>query len=225
MRSQVTISSVKPPRLEETQRPNLLWSSKLLDMQWMQKAANQGHGNAVFTCALRTEGYDVNVKAERFVWIRDAAVSGGGCKAQHIMGLSSYESHMSDTVEGIPLLEVAQWFRTASRQGLKEAKWELGEMFRRGLFCGVRMHIARKYIRRASTQGHAEVVERMKELRRCLYCAATDAPLACSLCRRARYCDSTCSWKQWRHGGGVEGDGNAPHKETCPRNHNDPSAY
>jgi TPR repeat protein len=69
--------------------------------------------------------------------------------------------------------------RKAAKQGLQEAQWELGEMFRKGLFCKVHMEFARKYIKRAAKQGCPEAVARMKYLRGCFYCGAADASLAC----------------------------------------------
>jgi TPR repeat protein len=110
-------------------------------------------------------------------------------------------------------------------QGFMDAQYELGEMFRHGVFCDhIYMRIARKYIRRASVQGHVEAIACMKELRSCLMCGAADAKLACSLCRQARYCDSQCSEAHWREGSGMSGSmsglgARARHKDTCSRTH------
>jgi|AntAceMinimDraft_1070359.scaffolds.fasta_scaffold09637_6 TPR repeat protein len=38
-------------------------------------------------------------------------------------------------------LEMARWVRVAAHQGLKEAQWELGEMFRFGVFCDIDMRL------------------------------------------------------------------------------------
>ena len=109
---------------------------------------------------------------------------------------------------------------------MTEAQFELGEMFRKGVFCDVNMRFARRYIRRAARQGHAEAVARMRERRSCAFSGADDAPRACGLCRKVRYCDNdTCCVKHWREGGGVGGGitgGGAPgarHKDICPRTH------
>jgi|AntAceMinimDraft_12_1070368.scaffolds.fasta_scaffold25693_3 TPR repeat protein len=112
------------------------------------------------------------------------------------------------------MLETARRFRLAAHEGLMEAQWELGEMFRQGLHCDVHMRFARKYIRRASKQGHTEAVERMKDMRRCACCGAEDAPRKCSWCLESRYCSSTCSSNHWAQG---RGELDAPHKQTCSR--------
>jgi hypothetical protein len=82
------------------------------------------------------------------------------------------------------MLETARWFRMAAHlahQRLKEAQWELGEWFRRGVFCDVHMGFARKYIRRPSKQGHAAALSRMAELRRCVCRGAYGAPRKCKM--------------------------------------------
>jgi TPR repeat protein len=122
------------------------------------------------------------------------------------------------------LLDAARWIRKAAMQGLMDAQYELGEMFRHGVFCDhIYTRFARKYIRRASVQGHVEAIARMKELRSCVLCGADDAKLACSTCHQARYCDSRCSEKHWCEGGsvggGVSGGADARHKDMCPRTH------
>jgi TPR repeat protein len=109
-------------------------------------------------------------------------------------------------------------------QGFMDAQYELGEMFRHGVFCDhIYMRFARKYIKRASVQGHVEAISRMKELRSCVMCGADDAKLACSLCHRVRYCGSWCSEKHWCEEGGmgvgVSGGAGTRHKDTCPRTH------
>jgi hypothetical protein len=148
----------------------------------------------------------------------------GSATAQYSLGMLIYSSKCDSGVKA-DLLDAAQWIRKAALQGLMDAEYELGEMFRHGVFCDhIYMRIARKYIRRASVQGHVEAIARMKELRSCLMCGVADAKLACSLCRQARYCDSQCSEKHWREGsgmgGGLSGLGaGAQHKDTCPRTH------
>jgi TPR repeat protein len=122
------------------------------------------------------------------------------------------------------LLDAARWIRKAAMQGVTEAQYELGEMFRHGVFCDHSyMRFARKYIRRASVQGHVEAIARIKELRSCVMCGVDDAPLACSLCHQARYCNSACAEKHWCEGGGVGGGvsrgAGARHKDVCPRTH------
>jgi hypothetical protein len=100
-----------------------------------------------------------------------------------------------------------------------------GRLFRRGVFCDVHnMRFAREYLQRAARQGHAEAVERMKELRSCAFCGAADAPWKCGFCHQAMYCDyATCCVKHWREGGGVGGgivmDAGARHTKVCPRTH------
>jgi TPR repeat protein len=65
-------------------------------------------------------------------------------------------------------LDAARWIRKATMQGFAEAQYEVGEMFRRGLLCTVHVRVARKYIRRASVQGHVEATARMIKLRGCV---------------------------------------------------------
>jgi TPR repeat protein len=104
------------------------------------------------------------------------------------------------------LLDAARWIRKAAMQGCMDAQHELGEMFRHGVFCDhIYMRLARKYTRCAAVQGHVEAIVRVKKLRSCVMCGADDAKPACSLCHRARYCDSRCSEKYWCEGGGVGG--------------------
>jgi TPR repeat protein len=115
------------------------------------------------------------------------------------------------------------------------AQYELGEMFRRGLFTdSVELFLARKYLTLAAAQGHAEAVARLEEMDRdrlrleemrrdglrCVFCGADDVPNACSYCPSARYCNMECSIAHWRRGGGFAstlGAAEAPHRETCAR--------
>jgi hypothetical protein len=71
-------------------------------------------------------------------------------------------------------------------------QWELAEAFRRGLGVEVNMAVARKYLRKAAAQGHATAAAVLKEMRRCVVCAADAAPRACTHCREARYCGREC---------------------------------
>uniref|UniRef100_A0A7S0SM94 MYND-type domain-containing protein n=1 Tax=Mantoniella antarctica TaxID=81844 RepID=A0A7S0SM94_9CHLO len=145
--------------------------------------------------------------------------------AQYLLGMLIYCSLCDANIKFKPAdkvfdsLDAARWVRKAAMQGFAEAQYELGEMFRCGLFCKVHMRFARKYIRRASVQGHVEAIARMKELRSCMLCGGDDAKLACSLCHRARYCDSWCSEKHWCEGGGAAGGPMSRHRDTCPRTH------
>jgi TPR repeat protein len=116
-----------------------------------------------------------------------------------------------------------KWVKHLYRYNL--AQYELGEMFRRGLFTdSVEMFLARKYLTLAAEQGHAEAVAQLEEMRRdglrCALCGADDAPNACSYCPKTRYCDMECSIAHWRRGGGFAstlGAAEKPHKETCAR--------
>jgi hypothetical protein len=147
----------------------------------------------------------------------------GSATAQYALGMLIYCSQC-DSGTKADLLDAARWIRKAAMQGLMDAQYELGEMFHHGVFCDhIYTRFARKYIRRASVQGHVEAIARMKELRSCVLCGADDSKLACSTCHQARYCDSQCSEKHWREGGGVgvgvRGGTDARHKDTCPRTH------
>jgi hypothetical protein len=147
----------------------------------------------------------------------------GLATAQYALGMLIYCIHC-DSGAKADLLDAARWIRKAAMQGFMDAQYELGEMFRHGIFCDhIYMRFARKYIRRASVQGHVEAITRMKELRSCVLCGVNNATLACSTCHQARYCDSWCSEKHWCEGGGVggcvSGGVGARHKDTCPRTH------
>ena len=139
--------------------------------------------------------------------------------AEYALSMLIYYSQY-DSGAKADLFDAARWIRNAAMQGLMDAQYELGEMFRHGVFCDhIYMRIVRKYIRRASVQGHVEAITCMKELRDCVLCGAADAKHACSICRQARNCDSQFSEKHWCEGGGVGGDVSADtqHKDTCPR--------
>jgi hypothetical protein len=106
------------------------------------------------------------------------------------------------------------------------AQYQLGEMFRRGLFTdSVELFLARKYLNLATEQGHTEAVARLSEMDRerlhCAFCGADDAPNECALCHRVRYCNLECSHAHLRHGGGFKvparGAAEDPHEHTCKR--------
>ena len=144
----------------------------------------------------------------------------GSATAQHVLGMFMYCFECESEAKA-DYLNAARWIRKAAMQGVMEAQYELGEMFRHGRFCKVHIRFTRNYIRRASRQGHVEAIARMKELRSCVCCGADDAQLACALCHQARYCNATCSEKHWCEGGGVgggmSGGAGARHKDACPR--------
>jgi TPR repeat protein len=157
--------------------------------------------------------------------IKSAAVL-GLVYAQYAMGalhLTGFDVAICTGVKQ-DVSKAVSWFRKAATQGLREAQWEMGEIFRQGLIHNVSPGLARRYIKLAKIQGHAGAVARMKQFRSCLFCGAETAPKACSLCLHARYCDATCFEEHWSRGGGggvCLGD-DAPHKDTCPRTHDDP---
>jgi len=169
-------------------------------------------------------------KDEAISWFRELGHGSGGVSgtrgAQYIIGLLSYYFECEAGTKA-DVLDAGRWIHKAAKQGLPEAQYELGEMFRHGVVREVHMRFARKYIKRAANQGHAEAIARMKELRSCVMCGADDATSACARCHRARYCDATCSKKHWCDGGdvgtdmsgGASGSIAAWHKYTCPRTH------
>jgi hypothetical protein len=190
-------------------------------LRWYKMAADVGHAAAqTILGILQFEAsgrllqnvYD----ATRGMGLLQAAAVAGCARAKFLIGHCEYK-HLDGKGE---VLKAARYFRAAARQGLPEAMWQMGEMFRLGSFCDIRMHLARLYIKRAARKGVAAAVERMKGLRGCFYCGATHAPFACKLCRQARYCDTVCSGRHWSDGDGVgECEGATPHKETCSRRH------
>jgi hypothetical protein len=200
---------------------------------WFRKAEAQGNMNALLFFGLDMAYVYLNyivdegplheaIQVEAMTGLRVPA-DRGSSTAQHALGMLMYFSHYSSDTKS-DLLDAARWIRKAAMQGVMDAQYELGEMFRHGVFCDhIYMRFACKYIRRASVQGHVEAIARMKDLRSCVMCGADSASLACSLCRQARYCSSTCSGKHWCEGGGVggglSGGAGARHKVTCPRTH------
>ena len=157
--------------------------------------------------------------------LRTSAVNYKFADAQYILGMLACFLH-GCTRSKPDMLTVARWFRMAAHQGLAEAQWELGEWFRKGVFCDVHVPFARQYIRRAARQGHAEAIARLKELCSCVYCGTAATPLKCSTCLATMYCDAACSKKHWRRGGGVSEvcEAALPHKKTCSRTLDDPCA-
>ena len=146
-------------------------------------------------------------------------------RAQYVLGIFIYQSicGSSDSSDRTQFLyqNAVRWIHMVAKQRFMEAQYELGKLFHHGIFCDVHPRFARRYIRRASKQGHVDATACMKELRSCVFCGVDDAPLACSRCREARYCDSTCSEKHWCDGSGVGrdvvGDATDPHRDVCPR--------
>jgi TPR repeat protein len=211
---------------------------------WMDRAVGQGHldthlyyGLSCFYYARGNNGDVCKLASDvepAMAWLR-RPLEDGSALAQYATGMPLYIFDC-DSGDQEDFLDAARWIRKAAKQKLKEAQYELGEMFR--LFRDVdNMRSARKYLLRASRHGQAEAIERMKELRICAFCGGADAPRACGLCRKVRYCDmeqgdfqssisgnkSTCCVKHWREGGGVgggiSGGAGERYKDVCPRTH------
>ena len=207
----------------------LLWLALFIVYQYLcamdeglEREAIQVEAMYQYLCAM-DEGLKREAVKERAMTQLRVPADCGSSTAQHALGMLMYVSQYSADTKS-DLLDAARWIRKAAMQGVMDAQYELGEMFRHGVFCDhIYMRFARKYIRRASVQGHVEAIARMKDLRSCVMCGADSASLACSLCRQARYCSSTCSGKHWCEGGGVggglSGGAGARHKVTCPRTH------
>jgi TPR repeat protein len=201
---------------------------------WIKKAGDQGCADALFALGMMTldvivrgkcpQGLEEDTHDAAKGWLTASAVQHNSAEAQYILGMLDCWKY--GCARSKPdMLKTARWFRMAAHQGLMEAQWELGEWFRRGVFCDVHMGFARKYIRRASKQGHAAALDRRAELRRCVNCGADDAARKCKRCLEARYCDAACSEQHWREGGGCVGGGyDVPHKKACPRTHADDGA-
>jgi TPR repeat protein len=154
-------------------------------VEWLRKAVNQDNADAIFAMGVlgvrlivrgqfpqgQEEEYNDGAKC----WLTESAVEHNSANAQYIMGM--LDCFLHGCARSKPdMLKTARWFRMAAHQGLKEAQWELGEWFRRGVFCDVHVPFARQYIRRAARQGHAEAIDRLKELCSCVYCGAAAAP-------------------------------------------------
>jgi TPR repeat protein len=199
-------------------------ASGMAEWARIHKSAELGYGDAVLAMAMMGVGTAADAFTEEHITaLRNAIDLTGSPEAQHAIGLVE-SIRQQPTVDKDDVLETARWFRAAAHQGLKEAQWELGEMFRKGAFCDVHMFFARQYIKRAARQGHAEALQRVKELCRCVYCGAGKAPWKCSTCLETRYCDAECSKKHWRRGGGVSEvcEAALPLRKTCPRTYDDP---
>jgi hypothetical protein len=204
----------------------------VLGISWLCNAAVQAYADAILAMGVFAVNYFVGGKCEQGdeeashivakKTLTMSAVEHNSAEAHNLMGM--LDCIMHGCARSKPdMLETARWFRMAAHQRLDEAQWELGEWFRRGLFCEVHMGFARKYIRRASKQGPAAALDRMSELRRCVNCGADAAARKCKLCLEARYCDAACAARHWRGGGGCGGY-DAPHKTACSRTHADDGA-
>jgi hypothetical protein len=192
----------------------------------MRKSAARGYGDAMLVIGMANavgELVQDDLSEASITDLRDAIACTGSAEGQHAMGLIE-SARQNPTADKDDILETARWFRAAAHQGLKEAQWELGEMFRKGVFCDVHMFFARQYIKRAARQGHAGALQRVKELCRCVYCGAERAPWKCLTCLETRYCDAACSTAHWRRSGGVSEvcEAALPHRKTCPRTYDDP---
>jgi TPR repeat protein len=204
-------------------------------INWLLKAADQGYADAILAVGVSLAGVIVRGNCpqgreeafhnEAKHWLTKSAVEHHSADAQYLIGMLDCFLHGCARSEP-DMLTTARWFRMVAHQRLAEAQWELGEWFRRGLFCDVHVPFARQYIRRAARQGHAAAIERLNALCSCVHCGAAAAPLKCSTCLATMYCDSTCSKKHWRRGGGVSEvcEAALPHKKTCPRTFDDPCA-
>jgi TPR repeat protein len=199
---------------------------------WMQRAINQGHLDAHLYLAMNHVGSlqagnvsTLESDKDKVMDCLKLPLEGGSAPAQFVAGMLQY---IFDCDSGAQedFLDAARLIRKAAKQKVAEAQYELGEMFRRGVFCDhvENMIFARKHLRRAARQGHADAVERLKEIRSCAYCGAADAPWKCRFCHLVMYCDyATCCVKHWREGGGVGGgiivDAGARHRKVCPSTH------
>jgi TPR repeat protein len=195
---------------------------------WLRKVVVQGYPDAFLAMGGRLveavvlgycpQGQEEAVHNAAKTYLKDSAVEHSSADAQYLLGM--LDCFLHGCARSKPeMLKTARWFRLAAHQRLAEAQWELGEWFLRGVFCDVHMPFARKYIRRASKQGHAAALARMAELRRCVHCGADDDARKGKLCLEARYCDAACAARHWREGGGCLGGYDAPHKTACPRTH------
>jgi hypothetical protein len=143
---------------------------------WMGVGYVQGY------LAAEMSGPEREVSKNVALDILENLADGGSATAQYALGMFIYCSQC-DSGAKADLLDAARWIRKAAMQGLMDAQYELGEMFRHGIFCDhIYMRIARKYIRRASVQGHVEAIARMKELRSCLLCAEWLTPSSRARC-------------------------------------------
>ena len=201
-------------------------------MKWSRAAIAQGNADAILWMGLgnlkpyldtEKDGPERDMLKNIALGFLQDPADHGSARVQYAIGMLLYCSQC-ESGDKAGLLDAAIWIRKAAMQGLMDAQYELGEMFRHGVFCDhIYVCFARKYIRRASVQGHAEAIARMQELRSCVLCGAFAAKLACSTCHQVRYCDSRCSEKHLCEGGGVgggvSGGAGARHKDMCPRTH------
>ena len=198
---------------------------------WMCRAMDQGHRDAhISVVCLTLTRHELEFKNEvhkgsetrSFIMKHMDAGMEDRAPAQYIKGMLIF-IYDCDSGAREHYLDAARFLRRAAQKGLMEAQFELGEMFRTGLICDVKMRLARKYIRRAARSGYPPAIDRMKELRNCVFCGADDARRACALCKQARYCDyETCCVTHWHDGGGVGGGiggagASQRHKDVCPR--------
>jgi hypothetical protein len=153
--------------------------------RWMHKAEGQGYGDAFLALGVMFVGVIVHGRSPQGqeeaynnaakTYLTKSAVEQHSADAQYILAMLDCFQHGCSRSKP-DMLKTARWFRKAAHQGLAEAQWELGEWFRRGVFCDVHVPFARQYIRRAARQGHAEAIDRLKELCSCVYCGAAAAP-------------------------------------------------
>ena len=161
-------------------------SSRLYEARICFRISNAKEYAAFDGDSLRRE-VKLNTAMRLILW----PAKSGVMVAEHILGMLLYCSEGESEGCKPDILDAARWIRKAAKQGLAEAQYELGEMFRHGVFCDVHMRFARKYIRRAAKQGHLEATARMRELHSCVMCGADDAPSACGRCHQARYCNAS----------------------------------
>jgi TPR repeat protein len=197
---------------------------------WWQRAIDQGHLDAHPYPAMSLVGSSEAGGVSSLGSAKDDVMDflklpleSGSAPAQYIKGMLLYIFDCGSGAEE-DFVDTTRWIRRAAKQELPDAQYELGEMFRRGPFCDhvENMCFARKHLRRAARQGHADAVERLREIRSCAYCGIDDAPWKCGFCHLGMYCDyATCCVKHWREGGGVGGgiivDAGARHRKVCPR--------
>ena len=154
--------------------------------------------------ATEKDGYERDVLKDPALKEFRVTAGRGSTTAQYGLNMLIYCIHC-ESGDNDCLVDAARWIRKAAMQGFMDTQYEFGEMLRHSVLCHhIYMHFTRKYIRRASVQGHVEAIARMKQLRSCVMCDADEATLACSLCYQARYSDSCFGGalvQRWRCGG------------------------
>lgn len=156
-------------------------------------------------------------------WLQKAAGQDDVCSL-HYLGLI-YEYAHEENPSRVELCGYSRtWFKRAAELGHKESCFHLGEIFRKGAGVAINVHQARKYLRRAATQGHADAIESLKDVCLCTSCGSRGAMRLCECCWRARYCGPECQRNHWNGIGATGGvrDGGAEaekHKHTCPQTH------